>query len=421
MEEGIKDIEGKNETEIKSSEVASTPTQDSPGEMVKQKKSAPPSQEESSSSESESDDTSSASTPAPTPASKKSSKKLVANITPTPTHAGKRSSQKTIAASASNVTHPAMKRMGRRADEVEQLYIQNEAENFSSPQTSFEIIGGTPTGESELSLDTDDGVRFAWDSIQDKDTYKAMRDAALIENVSGDYIEVRCVECEKSVAKAEILRTCVLFYENVCHRCGLNISRRWEDFFRQRKDINEYQRDIFGTKFCAETKMKHADILYFMELGGNEAVLYGKDKARTFYQTAYCSDQHKNMDWYYWVLHTLCWRESNTRAIVVEFFHFAVVPHLFNMWPEKSRMISYVGSSKQQEILVNPSWKTYSKIYRLLADFITSDVFFKYPRLSNLFNTTTSKTCMTSGWGMKKNRMYHFPNDEKPEGLFKDE
>ena len=150
-------------------------------------------------------------------------------------------------------------------------------------------------------------------------------------------------------------------------------------------------------------------------------MLYGKDKARTFYQMAYCSEQHKNMDWYYWVLHTLCWRESNTRAIVVEFFHFAVVPHLFNMWPEKSRMISYVGSSKQQEILVNPSWKTYSKIYRLLADFITSDTFFKYPRLSNLFNTTMSKTCMTSGWGMKKNRMYHFPNDERPEGLFRDE
>ena len=406
MEEGIKDIEAKNETEIKSSEVTSTPTQDLPGEMAKQKKSTPPPQEDSSSSsESESDDTSSSS---------------VANATPAPTPAKKRSSQKTTAASASNVTQSAMKRMGRRADEAERRYIQNEAENFSSPQTSFEIIG-TPTGESESSLDTDDGVRFAWDSIQDKDTYKAMKDAALIENISGDYLEVKCIECEKSIAKAEILRTCVLFYENVCHRCGLNISRRWDDFFRQRKDIDVYQRDIVGTKFCADNRMKHADILYFMELGGNEAVLYGKDKARTFYQMAYCSEQHKNMDWYYWVLHTLCWRESNTRAIVVEFFHFAVVPHLFNMWPEKSRMISYVGSSKQQEILVNPSWKTYSKIYRLLADFITSDTFFKYPRLSNLFNTTMSKTCMTSGWGMKKNRMYHFPNDERPEGLFRDE
>ena len=406
MEEGIKDIEAKNETEIKSSEVTSTPTQDLPGEMAKQKKSTPPPQEDSSSSsESESDDTSSSS---------------VANATPAPTPAKKRSSQKTTAASASNVTQSAMKRMGRRADEAERRYIQNEAENFSSPQTSFEIIG-TPTAESELSLDTDDGIRFAWDSIQDKDTYKAMRDAALIENISGDYLEVKCIECEKSIAKAEILRTCVLFYENVCHRCGLNISRRWDDFFRQRKDIDVYQRDIFGTKFCADNRMKHADILYFMELGGNEAVLYGKDKARTFYQTAYCSDQPKNMDWYYWVLHTLCWRESNTRAIVVEFFHFAVVPHLFNMWPEKSRMISYVGSSRQQEILVNPSWKTYSKIYRLLADFVTSDVFFKYPRLSNLFNTTVSNTCMTSGWGRKKCRMHHFPNDEKPEGPFKDE
>ena len=129
--------------------------------MVKQKESELPRQEESSSSESESDNTSSASTPTPTQASKKSSEKLVANVTPASTPAGKRSSQKTIAASASNETHPAMKRMGRRADEVERLYTKNEAENLSSPQTSFEIIGGTPTGTSEMSHDTDDGVRFA--------------------------------------------------------------------------------------------------------------------------------------------------------------------------------------------------------------------------------------------------------------------
>ena len=371
---------------------------------------------ESSSSESESDDTSSSSTPSPTHVEKKSSEKSVADATPTPTKAGK-----AVATAGSIVSRPKMRAIDKRVDEAAKKDIKKEAECFSSPQTSFEIIGGAPSEASGFSYGTDEGIQFTWREVQDKDTYVAMKNVALMENVSGDYIEVKCMVCEHTAIKPEILRTCVLFYENVCHRCGLNVSRKWDDFFRKRKDTEEFQRDVFGTNFCVKNPMRNEDILYFMELGGNEAVLHGKEKSKTFYQTAYCTDQTKDMNWYCWVLHTLCWKQSNTRAIVVEFFHFAVIPHLFNIWPEKSRMISYVGSGRHEEILVNPSWKTYSKVYRRLADFVMSDAFYKYPRLSNLFNTTESHTCLTSGWGKKKNRMYYFPNDEKPVGFFLDE
>ena len=373
---------------------------------------------EGSSSESESDDTSSASTPAPTHVEKKPDGKLVADATSTPTQTEKKGDGKIGTAAASTTTYTEMEAL---ADAGEKKFIEKEEEFFSSHHTSFEFVGGAPSERSGYSVGTDEGLQFAWREVQDKDMYVAIKNAALMENISGDYIEVKCIMCERNVAKPEILRTCVMFYENICHICGLHVSRKWDTFFRKRKDAETFQRDVYGTNFCVSNSMKNPDILYFMELGGNEAVLHGKEKEKTFYQTAYCTDQQKDINWYCWVLHTLCWKESNTRAIVVEFFHFAVIPHLFNIWPEKSRMISYVGSGRHPEMLSNPSWKTYSKVYRILADFVTSDVFFKYPRLSNLFNTTRSNTCLTSGWGTKKNRMYHFPNDERPVGYFSDD
>ena len=260
---------------------------------------------EGSSSESESDDTSSASTPAPTHVEKKPDGKLVADATSTPTQTEKKGDGKIGTAAASTTTYTEMEAL---ADAGEKKFIEKEEEFFSSHHTSFEFVGGAPSERSGYSVGTDEGLQFAWREVQDKDMYVAIKNAALMENISGDYIEVKCIMCERTVAKPEILRTCVMFYENICHLCGLHVSRKWDTFFRKRKDAETFQRDVYGTNFCVPNSMKYADILYFMELGGNEAVLHGKEKEKTFYQTAYCTDQQKDMNWYCWVLHTLCWK-----------------------------------------------------------------------------------------------------------------